>query len=132
VAVIGVTASLEYEVGSGWAAVPNLKSLSFPEISVGEVETTHLGISDFARTYAPGLVNGGNINFECAYTSATMTALNGLLRDEIGWRVSAPTGTSDVYTCDGFLTALSTTFTPDDSEVMISGTVKLTGLPALT
>ena len=130
-ATIGVTAKLEYENGSGWAEVEKCKSISFPSIAVNPYETTHLGITDYAKTYSPGLIDAGVIAFEAEYTSTTYAAWHGLLRDELGWRVSAPSGEGDVLTCDGHLTKLEVTMTPD-AEVMITGEIKLSGLPALS
>lgn len=130
-AVLGVTAKLEYESGSGWAEVTNCKSITFPQLQVGAVETTHLGVSDYGRTHMPGLIEANVISFECEYTSEIYTALHGLIRDTLGWRVTSPTGEDDVMTCDGFLTSVNLSLTPD-AEVMITGEIKLTGVPVLS
>jgi hypothetical protein len=90
-AIIGIGAKLEYESGSGWAEVPNVKSVNFPGFNVNPVDTTHLGCADFAKTFMPGTIDADSVSFECEYIASTYTALQGLLREVIGWRVSSPT-----------------------------------------
>lgn len=132
-ATIGVGAKLEYESGSSWTEVLNCKSVNFPQFSITSIDTTNLSIADYAKTYMPGMVDGNSITFEAEYTSDTYTALAGLIREVIGWRVSSPDvdTAGDVVTCDGFLTSLSVAMSPDD-EMMISGEIKMTGLPAVS
>ena len=95
------------------------------------VETTSLANTDYAKTFMPGTIDPGTITFEAEYTSENYVALHALVRTVLGWRVSAPTGEGDVVTCDGFLTSISVTHTPED-EIMISGTIQMSGLPELT
>lgn len=130
-AIIGVGAKLEYESGSGWGEVQNCKSVNFPGFNVTSVETTHLGVSDYAKTFLPGMVDANTITFSCEFTDANYTALQGLVRDVLGWRVSSPSGEAVVVTCDGFLTSLEVALAPDE-EVMINGAIKMTGLPVVS
>lgn len=132
-ATIGVTAKLEYESGSGWAEVVGCKTVNFPAFSITSIDTTHLGLTDFAKTYMPGMIDAGSVTFEAEYVSATYTALQALAvaREAIGWRVSAPDGEGDVVTCDGFLVKLDVSMSPDE-EVMVSGEIKMTGLPEVS
>lgn len=133
-AVIGITAKLEYESGSGWAEVDNCKSVAFPAFTVSSIDTTHLGLTDFGMTFMPGMVDAGACAFEAEYTEATYTALQALTRELIGWRVTAPdegNASPVIVTCDGFLTKLEVSITPNE-EVMISGEVKFTGLPQVS
>lgn len=128
-AIIGISGKLEYESGSGWAEVYNCKQVNFPSFNVSSVDTSNLGCTDYAMTFIPGMVDSGTITFEAEYQAATYDALVALLRTVIGWRVSSPTGDDElVVSCDGFLTKCDVSITPND-EVMISGEVKMTGLP---
>ena len=129
-AIIGVTAKLEYSTDEGttYIQVPNCKSVSFPAMSVTSVETTHLGITDYAKTYIPGMTDAGNVSFEAEFTSDTYTALSSILRTEDKWQISSPSGESIVVSCDGFLMSMSTSMAGEE-EVMISGEVKMTGKP---
>lgn len=132
-ATIGITAKLEYESGSTWVEVDNCKSIQFPGFNVSSVDTTHLGLTDYGMTFKPGMVDAGVCGFEAEYTEATYTALQGLVRDSIGWRITAPDeggGSPVAVTCDGFLTKLDVSIAPNE-EVMISGEIKFTGLPAV-
>lgn len=130
-AIIGVGAKLEYESGSGWAEVANCKSVNFPGFNVTSVETTNLSNVDFGKSYIPGMIDGNTITFSCEFTDANYTALSGLVRDLLGWRVSSPSGESVTVTCDGFLTSLEVALAPDE-EVMINGTIKMTGVPSVS
>lgn len=133
-AVIGISAKLEYESGSSWAEVDNCKQVMFPAFSVSSIDTTHLGLTDFGMTFMPGMVDAGACSFTAEYTEATYTALQGLTRDLLGWRVTAPDeggGSPVIVTCDGFLTKLEVSITPNE-EVMISGEIKFTGLPQVS
>lgn len=130
--MISLGASLEYESGSGWAEVYNVKSVNFPDIAFDPVENTHLGIADFARTYEAGMFEAGNISFESQYTKASYDALTDLAldREAIGWRVTSPD--TCVVTCDGFLNSVTVKKNADNSLLMIVGSVKLTGLPVIS
>lgn len=129
---IGVTATLEYELGSGWAAINNVKSISFPGFNVGTVDTTHLGLSDYAMTFDPGMVDAGVMTFECKYTDAQYEVLQGLIRDVVGWRIGASEPEANAIICDGFITKLDVAFAPTNDEVNISGEIKFTGLPQVS
>lgn len=126
-AYIGIDASLEYESGSSWVPVPKCKSVSFPGFNISSVDTNNLDNSNFGMTYMPGCVDAGSCAFECEYSTATYTALQGLIRDVIGWRITAPDGHPE--TCDGFLTKLDVAMSPNE-EVMITGEIKFTGIPS--
>lgn len=130
-ATIGVTAKLEYEQSSAWVEVANCKQVNFPSFNVSSVDTTNLSITDYAMTYMPGMVDAGSITFEAEYSEATYTALQGLVRQTIGWRVTGPDDADVAVTCDGFLVKCDVQMSPNE-EVMISGEVKLTGLPAVS
>jgi hypothetical protein len=126
---IGVTAKLEYESGSGWEQVANCKSINFPSTNVSSIDTTHLGLTDFAMTFAPGMVDAGSITFSASFSESSYTALQSLLREVIGWRVTGPLDEAALVTCDGFLTKCDVAMSPNE-EVMIEGEIKMTGLPA--
>lgn len=130
-ATIGVTAKLEYEHSSAWNEVTGCKQVNFPSFNVSSVDTTHLGIADYAMTYMPGMIDAGSITFEAEYSEATYTALQALVREVIGWRVTGPDDADVAVSCDGFLVKCDVSLTPNE-EVMISGEVKLTGLPAVS
>jgi hypothetical protein len=130
-AVIGVSASLEYEDSSAFVPVAGVKSVNFPGFNVSSVDTTHLGNTNFAMSFMPGMVDAGALTFECEFSEATYTALQGKIRETIGWRVTGPDDEDVAVTCDGFLTKLDVQVTPAD-ELMISGEVKLTGMPVVS
>lgn len=130
-ATIGVSAKLEYENGSAWAEVYNIKTVNFPDFTTTSVETTNLANVDYGKTFIPGMVDAGVITFNSEYTTASYVALSALVRDLIGWRVTSPSGEGDILTCDGFLTKLSVNF-DSDVEVMITGEIKLSGIPQVS
>lgn len=127
---IGVSAKLEYESGSTFVEIPDVISVNFPEFSVTSIDTTSLANTDYGMTFAPGMVDGGTITFECHYDSDVYDDLEGLVRTSLDWKVSAPTGESQSVTCEGFLTKLSVSIKPNEL-VVISGEIKMTGLPTV-
>lgn len=130
-AYIGIGAKLEFENGSGWAEVLHCKSVNLPDFNVASIETTHLGLTNYGKTFMPGMIDAGSISFEAEYTADTYADLQGLVRETLGWRISDPTGPSVVVTCDGFLTSLKSSMSADE-EMMITGEIKLTGVPEVT
>lgn len=130
-AVIGVTSKLEYEAGSAYVEVPGVKSVNFPAFNTSAVDTTSLDNSNFAMSFIPGMIDPASISFECEFSDATYVALSGMIRETTSWRVTAPTGVDTAVTCDGFLVKLDVSISPAD-EVMISGEVKMTGLPVVS
>ncbi|MBN9520841.1 hypothetical protein J0H58_20360 [bacterium] len=130
--ILSVLTKLEYESGSGWAEIDRLKSVNFPQFSISQIDTTHLGVTDYGKTFMPGMIDPGTITFTCAFSENTYTALQGLIRDVLGWRVTAPTGDDVAVTCDGFLSALDVTVGGADEEMTITGTVKMTGVPVVS
>ncbi len=130
-AVIGISASLEYEDSSAFVPVAGVKSVNFPGFTTSSVDTTHLGNTDFAMSFMPGAIDAGAITFEAEFSEATYTALQGKVRQIIGWRVTGPDDEDVAVTCDGFLTKIDVNVTPAD-EVMIAGEVKLTGMPVVS
>lgn len=131
-AVIGVTAKLEYQSGSGWVEVVNPKSVNFPGFTVSSIDTTNLSIANYGMQFMPGMIDAGSVTFEAEYTDDNYNGLNALVREIVGWRVTAPDDGDGavVVTCSGFLTKLDVNMTPNE-EVMISGEVKMTGLPSV-
>lgn len=130
-AVIGVTAKIEHEGGSGYVEVPNCKAINFPGFNITSVDTTNLGNSDYAKTYIPGMIDASTITVDCEYTAVTYNDLQALVREVKSWRVTAPAGEDVVVTCDGFITKLDVKPTPDE-EVMINFEIKMTGLPVVS
>lgn len=130
---IGVTAKLEYASGeSSYTAIPNLMSVSFPPISVGTVETTSLSVTDYGRTFESGMIDAGEISFEAMYTETLYSTLNGFLRTTKGWKVTGPTGQDAVVSFNAIITSLGVQFQPDDSQVNIACTLKVTGVPTVS
>lgn len=128
--MIGVGAKVEYESGSSWTEIPHVKQVINPPVTVGQVETTHLGVTNMGRTYEPGMIDPGVLTIEAAYDPTVYGELFGMLREPGGWRVSDPDG-GKVVTCDGYISSLNVQFQPTDDEVMISIQVRMTGVPAV-
>lgn len=133
-ATIGITGKLEYDGDSGWVEVSNCKSIQFPSFIVSSIDTTHLGLTDYGMTFVPGMVDAGVCAFEAEYTEATYVGLQALLRETVGWKITAPdegNASPVAVECDGFLTKLDVVITPNE-EVMIAGEIKFSGLPEVS
>jgi hypothetical protein len=134
-AQLGITSKLEHEAGSGWTEVPHCKSLTFPALSISPYETTHLGITDYTKTYEPGLMDFNSVVGQCEYTPDVYEDLFGLKRQKIQWKLSDPevgdpAEAAIVVNFEGFITKLEVGITPD-GEMMIDFEIKVNGLPAI-
>lgn len=129
---IGLTTKLEYEQGSTWAEVTGLLGCTPPNKTRGDVETTHLGLSDAHKTFRSGLADSGVLAFSAKYDTEVYADLFALFTggDTIGWRVTYPDDETEV--CDGYLHALTPPEITPEGLVTITGEVKLSGIATLS
>src|SRR4051794_27451350 len=118
--MIGVGAKLEYESGSTFVEIPDVRTVNFPAFNVTAVDNTSLANVDYGMTNEPGMIDPDVISFECIYSGDLYAnVLMPLLREVIGWRVSDPAGGSaKVVTCDGFIMSLNVSISPNDLMVL--------------
>ena len=67
---------IKYQSGSSYVAFVGVTSVSTPDHSVTDVESTDL-VSD-AKEYEPGIGDGGKVSFTIKYTDASFTLVTGM------------------------------------------------------
>nr|WP_261361167.1 phage tail tube protein [Gemmata massiliana] len=107
-------------------AVPGLKTVNLPNITVTSIDTTHLGLTSYQKTFMPGMIDNGSISFTCEFSESIFTTLHGMLRDVVDWRVTAPADESVVASFSGFLTSIQQPFEPD-AEAVLTAEIKVSG-----
>ena len=146
-AVIGFTAKLELDPGTTtYATVAETTSISFPSRDTTVHDASYLGQSGTYRLIAPGLSDGGTVDFECLYKKATMVTLNGVYGrlqittvippsgGGIMWEITAPdedaggVGTAQTVTFAGILVKCDTSM-DNDNVMKIKGSIKVHGEP---
>lgn len=112
--------------GSTWSAVPEARGIPVPEKTQEYPEVTSLDSTGGFREFIAGLKDPGELSFECNYTEAGMTLIEGLDGVLAHVRVTFPqqpgqASAGDVFSFRAFLTA---TPTADDVGAPVLMTVQ--------
>lgn len=95
--------------GSTFTEVPEAKGIPVPATTQEYPEVTSLSSANGFREFIAGLKDGGEVSFNCGYTSAGYTLISGLDGVLAYIRCTFPlapnqTTTGDVFTFRGFVT----------------------------
>lgn len=92
--VIGNTAKVEFEDGSGYTEIPNVYSVKAPNPEHTEIDTTSLGSPDNHMESEPGMVDPGTVEITWQYDAAVYGTLfeKKTAGEKFGWTVTAPDG----------------------------------------
>lgn len=116
-----------------FTSVGTLLEITPPNISVTEVDITHLASTSAFREFMSGLGNGGSVVFKIQFVKANMTTLYGYIRTTRWWQVtySDLASTASTWQCQGFISSITGAM-PMDDDVTADFTIKLTGKPVYT
>jgi len=129
--------------GTAYVAIGQVKDISGPNISRGDIDVSdHDSASNF-REYLPGLADGGDVSFtigldptNTAHVGTAGTGLLGDLEDDgctLGaWQLTLNvcSGTA-IWTFDGYVNSFSPS-SPVEGEQLAEVAVKVSGKPTLT
>jgi predicted secreted protein len=130
-----VTLQADFAGGTALTTIGQVRDISGPEISRGEIEVTTRDSTEYWQEFLKGFKNGGNITFDVVLDTALAThgtAATGLLRDLQNestipaWRLNFPG--SKTCSFDGFVTAYPPA-APMTDAYTAGITVKVTGKP---
>ncbi|QNN24335.1 hypothetical protein HED60_19345 [Planctomycetales bacterium ZRK34] len=99
----------------------------------GDIETTYYGISDNARTYIAGLLEGGTVDVMLKYEDTSLATWYGVLGGAVEtFTVTIPDGAT--FEFDGFIKKAGAEFpdATDDDYIRQPATIKVTGKPTFT
>lgn len=121
--------------GTAYTTIGQIRDISGPEVSRGEIEVTTRDSTEFWEEFLKGFKSGGNVTFDLVLDTALAshgTAATGLLSDlqnestMPAWQMPFP-GSKQV-TFDGFVTAYPPA-APLKDAFTAGITVKITGKP---
>ena len=115
-------------------AIGEVVNISGPSVKLGIVDATHLNSDNKFREKIGGLLDGGEVTFECNYYSGDAEQV-GLLTDMYArtvqdWSIEFPTATGSIWTFTGLVTAYDPAI-PLEGKVGFSATISISGMPSL-
>jgi predicted secreted protein len=112
--------------------IGELDTIDGPSMEQGTIEITHHESPSRAREFVPGLVDGGEVNFEgnFVYADAGQAGVLGILGSGVNrlYSITFPFATAVTASFSGILTNFEIG-APVDDRLTFNGTVKVTGLP---
>jgi len=116
-----------------WTAVAQVRDITLPTVEADDIDVTNQDSTGGAREYIPGLIEGGECEFELLFKKSAVTAVYALLATQKGWRVTVNDhATADSkWEFDGYVKSFGGEI-PLEDPVMCSVTIKVTGKPAFT
>jgi predicted secreted protein len=123
-------------LGCGGTTVGNIISIGGPNQTRDPIDISTMDSTSKFREFIPGMIDPGEITFECNYdgtAAGTANTLNTWKTNTANtWTVTFNNnGTTSSWACSGFMTALGHAI-PFDDKVTQSVTVKCTGVPTYT
>lgn len=112
-----------------WTEVEELDSVTPPPVSVAVVEQKPHGAAGKATRKRPGWKTPGDASFQVLQTKANTSALDALIGDTIGWRITHEDGSTVEF--DGFITNSAPAVNKEGDNVIVY-TLTAQGLPVFT
>ena len=126
-------ATLEYKEGEEWVKVANLKTITPPQTTTDEIETTDHDSNGW-KQFIPGLKDGGampfsiNVNNETNVTKLYALAESGVT---VEWRITVPTKPKNfIVELKGFVKSFNIDEVPaNPNAVTATGEIRNSGQP---
>lgn len=128
-AIIGVGAKIQVDISGTYTDIAEVVSIGGPDITVGDVDVTHLQSANAAKEFIAGLLDGGAVTMEANFTAAQYNTLYGFARSTKSWRITLSNGSK--FDFSGHWNALGMQ-NPLEEEVQMPFTIKVTGKPTFT
>ncbi len=135
-AIIGVGATLTYgdDGVTFGSTVSTIMEIEVPDVEVSDVETSHLGITDYTKTYIAGMIECGEFTVRCHFDKTQHAAIYALLRTTKYWKITVDDATTDSkLIVQGYVKMVKgPTVAGVEEIVMTEFTVKCITKPAFT
>jgi hypothetical protein len=128
-AIEGVNTVLSYDASGTYTDIAENVEITGPDITVGDVETTHLKSTGQAKTFIPGLVDGGTVQLQGNFVKTKVTLLASFLRATKSWRITFSDGSK--WEFSGHINSLGSQAALED-DVQVPFAIKVSGLPVFT
>lgn len=127
IAGYGTTLSL----GTATAKVGQLRSISFPGLTVDDVDISNMDSTAAYKEFVPGMIDGGTVEFEAVYEKADAILLFAKAKARAAEQWTITFVDSATFTFIGYLNSLGGS-APYDGEVVVNGALKVTAEPFIS
>ena len=130
-AAIGYGATL---TGATHTSQGQILRLSFPSVTVDDVDVSNMGATGAAREFLPGLIDYGTIDMDLVFEGAEWAALHTSLAARLAeaWTLTVPDGTAtSVMAVSGYINSMGGE-APLGDKLTASITIKCTGVCSYT
>lgn len=124
--------------GGTYTDVGELINITPPTKTLGTIDITNHGTTDYYREFLPGMIDGGTVTFTCNYISSSSWANYSITnemdnRTKVGWKITLSTGEAAsssqyIWYGNGYISNYQL-LTANDSAVQYSVSIKLTAKP---
>lgn len=117
--------------GATNSAVGQLRSISFPSLTVDDIDISNMDSEDAFKEFIPGMIDGGTVEFEAVYEEVATTTLFATAKARTAevWTITFVD--SAIFTFTGYINSLGGS-APYDGEVVMNGAIKITGEPGIS
>lgn len=128
-AIASAGCKIQREIASVFTDVAEVVGIGGPQVTVGDIDVTHLQSPNQFKEFIPGWGDGGVVTIEANFTKAQLNSLYGTIRTVQNWKIVF----SDLsnWAFSGYINAISTD-TPLEEEVQMPFSIKVTTKPVFT
>ncbi len=116
--------------GTTTTSVGQLRNISFPGLSVDDVDISNMDSPDAYKEFVAGMIDGGTVEFEGVWEVTDMAALYATAKSRVAeiWTITFPDSGTATFTFTGYINSLGGSI-PYDGEITMNGAIKITGEP---
>jgi predicted secreted protein len=141
--VQGIVFQMGSSVGATWVSMGEVLTVTPPTNTMGTIDITNHGTTDYFREFLPGLIDAGTVTFAANYISSTSTSgaayysdqyIEELMsaRTKVPWRFYLSGASSqNAWQGAGYITNYQI-ITGNDQAVSYSVSIKVTGKPTFS
>jgi hypothetical protein len=118
-----------------YTKITQTRDVNSPMSEVGDVKVTNNDSPNNCHEYAPGLIEPGDIEWDCVFTKTQFETVSAFLGNGIVYSfketfpVDSAAGTAPTCTFPGYFKSIGVESKTEDEAVIAKFKVKLTGLP---
>lgn len=129
-AVVGAGTVLQLSISSVFTSQANITSLSGPNMSVHDIDSTILASPNLFKEFIAGFVDGGEVTVGARFLNTLMNTLYTNIRVMNSWKIIFSQGS--VWAFSGYIKALNGGEVPLEDDITVPFTIKITGQPTFT
>lgn len=122
----GTTVLIATASTGAYSAFGEIVSVSGPNISVEDIDLTHMESPNTAREHSPGLLEGGDVQLTINYVKSQATAIYALVQTSKWYQIKFADTAN--WVCQGYANGHSQEI-PNNDKIQTTLGVKFTGKP---